>query len=384
MTITFYSNYLNDHQLPFCEELIKYIGYENFHFVASREIDSDRIEMGFENMNVTKSFVVRAYENNTQFCFAQQLMIESDIVIIGSSKGMPFEKRMSLNKLTFRYSERILKRGDIHLFDPRLIKQIYKNWTKYRCRNLYTLCASAYTARDLSLFGFPKSRCYKWGYFPKMKKYESYSDILKLKELGLKHQDVSILWVGRLIGWKHPEYPILIADMLRRDGYSFNLRIIGSGTLKSYLADLIKKYHLDNNVSLVGALTPDEVRYEMEKAEIFLFTSDKNEGWGAVLNESMNSGCAVVANRAIGSVPFLIEDRKNGLIYEGSVKDAYLCVKRLFEDSQLRETISINAYNSICNYWNAENAVANFLGLIENIQKNKTTTNSYGPCSIII
>lgn len=47
-----------------------------------------------------------------------------------------------------------------------------------------------------------------------------------------------------------------------------------------------------------------EVRSYMEKADIYLFTSDFNEGWGAVLNESMNSGCAVVASHAIGSVPF--------------------------------------------------------------------------------
>ena len=49
----------------------------------------------------------------------------------------------------------------------------------------------------------------------------------------------------------------------------------------------------------------------MEKSEIFLFTSDKGEGWGAVLNESMNSACAVVASHAIGSVPFLLKDGEN-------------------------------------------------------------------------
>ena len=43
----------------------------------------------------------------------------------------------------------------------------------------------------------------------------------------------------------------------------------------------------------------------MESSHIFLlFTSDRNEG--AALNESMNSGCAVVASDAIGSVPYLM------------------------------------------------------------------------------
>lgn len=55
-----------------------------------------------------------------------------------------------------------------------------------------------------------------------------------------------------------------------------------------------------------------KVREHMEDADIFLFTSDYNGGRGAVLNESMNSGCMVAASHAIGSVPFLLEDGKRG------------------------------------------------------------------------
>ncbi len=52
---------------------------------------------------------------------------------------------------------------------------------------------------------------------------------------------------------------------------------------------------------MLGAMSPDKVRAYMERADVFLFTSDFNEGWGAVLNESMNSGCAVVASHAMVS-----------------------------------------------------------------------------------
>ena len=121
MTISFFLNFLNDHQLPFCEEIINHIGIENFHFVASRQIDQDRIEMGFENMNDTKPFVIKAYQDQKSFVMARRLMLESDVVIIGSSKNMPVKERSLSGKLTFRYNERILKRGDIHLFNPRLL-----------------------------------------------------------------------------------------------------------------------------------------------------------------------------------------------------------------------------------------------------------------------
>lgn len=46
MTITFYSNFLNHHQLYFCQELIEIIGEGNFHFVATMPIASEQTNYG--------------------------------------------------------------------------------------------------------------------------------------------------------------------------------------------------------------------------------------------------------------------------------------------------------------------------------------------------
>ena len=48
----------------------------------------------------------------------------------------------------------------------------------------------------------------------------------------------------------------------------------------------------------------------MEESEIYLVTSDRKEGWGAVVNEAMNSGCAVVADHMIGAAPWMIRQRR--------------------------------------------------------------------------
>ena len=120
----------------------------------------------------------------------------------------------------------------------------------------------------------------------------------------------------------------------------------------------------------------------MQSADIFLFTSDRNEGWGAVLNESMASGCAVVANREIGSVPYLIEDGKNGLIYDRKNKDSlYRCVRRLIDDKALCARIQKNAYETIKNVWNADVATERLLHLIDCINNNAEVEYTYGPCS---
>ena len=131
-------------------------------------------------------------------------------------------------------------------------------------------------------------------------------------------------------------------------------------------------------------MSPEEVRKHMEESEIFLFTSDRNEGWGAVLNEAMNSGCAVVASHAIGSVPYLIENKSNGLIYkDGDKDDLYIKVKYLLDFSQKRMKIGHAAYLTILNDWNAVKAAERVLTLSKTILNGEKSPDIFtsGICS---
>ena len=144
------------------------------------------------------------------------------------------------------------------------------------------------------------------------------------------------------------------------------MRLIGNGELMEQTDRLVTQCGLEDCVQLTGSMTPDRVREYMEKSEIFLFTSDRNEGWGAVANEAMNSGCAVVASHSIGSVPFLIEHGHNGYIYRnGDTDEAYAYVKRLLDEGDERERIGREAYATIATEWNADVAAYKLLALCE-------------------
>ena len=122
---------------------------------------------------------------------------------------------------------------------------------------------------------------------------------------------------------------------------------------------------------------------QMRRHEIFLFTSDKNEGWGAVLNESMSNGCAVVASNMIGSVPFLIEDGINGLVFKSEDLDSLETkVLSLLDNAEYRRTIAMNSVKTMRTIWSPANAAKQFLELVTAIQ---TGDNSLiplqGPCS---
>jgi glycosyltransferase involved in cell wall biosynthesis len=378
-TYTFFSNFLNHHQLPFCLEMSRLLG-NGFRFVATEPIHEDRLAMGYADMNNNYPFIVRSYENTTALCEATRLGNESDVVIIGSAPECFVEKRVLANKLTFRYSERIFKQGRWKIFDPRILRSLIWNHTRFYNKQLYMLCASAYTAGDFALAGAYRGKCFKWGYFPEVREYDLNS--LMVRKNGTR---LSILWVGRFLELKHPEKALYVSRYLRDHGIDFKLTFIGGGDMDSKLKSIVHCYNLENNVEFLGFLSPEATRKHMEKSEIYLFTSDYNEGWGAVLNEAMNSACAVLCSNAIGSVPFLITHEVNGLIYSNrNIKD--LCRKALIlaRNPELRLYLGNNAYMSMMDIWNAKCSAIRLIKLSESLILDRNQHNLFisGPCSI--
>lgn len=374
MKVVFVSNFLNHHQLPFCEEMIKRLGKENFKFIATEKIPDERIKLGYEDMNNIYPFVIRAYENQKE---ALDFSVKSDIAIIGSAPELYIRNRVKdKNKLTFRYSERLYKTyRKIHCTGP--IRTFIKSNFLEKNR-VYLLCASAYAYNDfLSGFSY-RNRAFKWGYFPEFKKYN-------IKKLIKNKKKKSIVWVARYIDWKHPEIPVELAKMLRNDGFDFCIDMIGNGELLDNIRNDVKKYHLENYVNIVGSVPANEVRKYMEADRIFLFTSDRGEGWGAVLNEAMNSGCVPIVNCEIGSAPYLIKDAYNGFLYkDGDIYDLYNKLKNILSNENIQEIVSLNAYQTIAENWNPEKAVSNFIVLSNFLLKNKNMSKykiRYGPCS---
>jgi len=160
------------------------------------------------------------------------------------------------------------------------------------------------------------------------------------------------------------------------------MKIIGDGFLRPKLERLVAKYELEKHVSLMGFQKNEDVRSYMEESDIFIFTSDQNEGWGAVLSEAMSCACAVVASHSIGAVPYLINNGENGSIFQSkSNDDLFEKVKALLELPQRRELLGRNAYTTIRHRWNAQHACDNLITLIDALQNGKDTPIEEGPCS---
>ena len=374
MRIVMVSNYLNHHQLPLCRAFCAMPDVE-FTFVATMPIEQERLQMGYEDMNHAYPFSLCAYDSPELECQALDLCHNCDVLIAGSAPDCYVNGRNRTDRITFFYSERLFKeRGFSWKTIPRYLKYRLK---RPLFQGSYLLCSSAFCAGDYQKTGNFKGRAYKWGYFPEVKRLDI-DAVLAPKEVS----SPTILWVGRMIDWKHPEAAILTAKRLKEAGYQFSLDMIGSGDRMPTLQTMIQEYQLQDQVRLLGNMSPQQVREHMEQANIFLFTSDRGEGWGAVLNEAMNSGCAVVAANQIGSVPYLLQHGKNGLVFQSEHwDDLYKKTKQLMDHKELRLSCGREAYQTMIRFWNGECAAQRLVQLAQHLRQNRTSPFEDGPCS---
>lgn len=370
MHITFVSNYINHHQIPVSDCLYE-LTEHNYSFVQTEPMEEERIKMGWDTSAVLKPYV-KLYYKEKEAC--DKLIMESDCVIFGGCEDEEIIlPRIEAGKFTIRYSERIYKQSRLKFISPRGLRKKYHDHIRFGKYPVYMLCSGAYVKGDFNLIHAYRNKMLKYGYFPKHIVYED------LNELRRENKRTEILWAGRFIDWKHPEMMVRLAEDLKVSGLEAHITMIGDGSLLENVRE--SAAGLEDYIEFVGSKTPDEVRQAMRSADIFVSTSDRLEGWGAVVNEAMNSGCVTIAAREIGAAPYLIQNDYNGYKYRACCNaELFNIVTDICANPAKARRLGKNAYDTIVTLWNAEIAAKR---LIEFIKDDNHDINRYeeGPLS---
>lgn len=378
MSLIVYSIVLNHHQAPVADELYKLLNKE-FCFV---ELMPKGHSKGDTTNYATRPFLLRAWESQEAYTKAMALAKTADVCIFSGVQSLPFMKeRIKLGLFSLDMSERWLKQGIKNIFSPALSKQFFFYWLgRWDKKALYKLCMSGFAADDHQKLGMYKGKCYKWGYFTSV---GSYDDDTKLSFYDDDDNGIArIMWCARFIDWKHPELAIQLAEKLKNAGYDFQLDMYGDGPLRKSIEERIERSELTQCVKCHGNVPNDQIHQAMREHDIFLFTSDRCEGWGAVANEAMSEGCCLIGSDEIGAVPYLVKDNVNGLIFKSrNIESLFEKTVWAIEHPEERKRISIEAYKTMHEVWSPENAAKALLLLIDNLQNGKDTPFVDGPCS---
>lgn len=375
MKLVFFCNVLNHHQVDVADELYKLLG-GNYAFVETTKFLCNK---GVTEDYSARPYLLRSWESKKAYEKAMSLALNAEVCVFSGYEALQFEKaRIREGLLSFDMGERMLKRGWLNLASPRIWKMVLSyhlsGWSK---KPLYKLCCGGFVASDQNKLKTFKGKCYKWGYFTKVKDFKN--ERLKFVQ---SDEKVHIMWCARFIDWKHPEMAVKLAKRLKIDGYNFQINMYGDGKMKPPIHKLIDAFGLTDCVSLKGFKPNEQIQQAMADHDIFLFTSDEKEGWGVVVNEAMSNKCCLVASDMIGAVPFLIDDSYNGMVFKSRSEDSlYKKMKYLIHHPAERQMMAEQGYQDMASFWSPKQAAANLLTLIKDIQNGQVSSIKEGPCS---
>lgn len=108
-----------------------------------------------------------------------------------------------------------------------------------------------------------------------------------------------IVSAGRLVWKKGYEYGIRACAILKEKGIPFEYRIVGNGDFKQALQFTISELGLENEVKLLGAMAPQELKKELSNAYVFLHPAI-SEGFCNAVIEAQAMGLPVICSTADG------------------------------------------------------------------------------------
>ena len=157
-------------------------------------------------------------------------------------------------------------------------------------------------------------------------------------------RDDLVVWTGRFVPEKGLTDLIKAAKIVVSINSRVKFLLIGGGPLKSRLFNLIRNFHLEKNVFLIGPVGKEEIAKYLAEASIFVFPSSR-EGMPKSILEAMSAGKPMIASDIPG-INEIVKDGVNGvLVPPKNPEKLASAILTLLEDENLRKKMGKCARN---------------------------------------
>jgi glycosyltransferase involved in cell wall biosynthesis len=180
-----------------------------------------------------------------------------------------------------------------------------------------------------------------------------------------KHPAPVFLFMGRIHESKGLNDILGAFRLLKDDNTDFRFILCGDGPLKETIISEFETI-LGENFSYLGIVSGQRKSDVIKSADYFLLPS-WFEGLPLSLMETMAAGLVPVVTN-VGSICFLVEDGKSGIIVEmKNPDDLYRKIKKSLSDSDLYKLLSVNAKKSIAERCDLKDYISRLNGIYENV-----------------
>ena len=183
---------------------------------------------------------------------------------------------------------------------------------------------------------------------------------------------IQLLSIGRLAPKKGFQFAIQAVRKLIDNGFQVHYSILGEGSYRQQLEQLIERLELDEHVRLIGWLPHAESLDTLRSSHIFLQPSTRTaegdmDGIPNALKEAMATGMPVVATHHSG-IPELVEDSMSGfLVPEGNVDALVKRLTQLLLDPLAWQPIGRAARERVLNRFDVQPVTASLLDLYQSV-----------------
>jgi glycosyltransferase involved in cell wall biosynthesis len=180
--------------------------------------------------------------------------------------------------------------------------------------------------------------------------FDSFKDKISIYHLPLPMKELpdvqkvpnQIIAVSTLNIRKGINYLVDACGLLKKDGMSFSLLIIGGGEEEQNLKNQVKELGLEEITTFTGQIPYEEVETNMAQSVVLAHCSPElGDAVPTVIKESLMVGTPVVGSDIVG-IPELLDYGKCGLLFEPkNAQDLHDKLKIILEDEALQKEMSV-------------------------------------------
>jgi glycosyltransferase involved in cell wall biosynthesis len=184
------------------------------------------------------------------------------------------------------------------------------------------------------------------------------------RNMGIEPNALLIGCIAALTPDKGQEILIRAFAQVRGNYPGCHLLLVGDGPCRTKLATLVRELDVDGAVHFTGFL--ENIQNAYAALNLFAFPAQA-EALGTALLLAMANGLPVVAS-ALGGIPEVVEDEKNGLLIKDKNPEAVAsAIVRIFADPAFAARLGSAARETIVTRFSQQHMVQHTLSLYENL-----------------
>lgn len=313
-----YTNIVSPHQLPIAEAYRRLFPDDRFLYVYKDSLPEDATKRGWK-WTETREWIVDARHSPEETVV---LLQNTKTLLCGIRDVDLFEERERRGLTTLYMAERWFKPflrfpGWVRMLVPsyyRMAKRFVR-WVN-RDANARVLAIGPWAKNDFIRMGVLKEKVVDWGYF-----VAPSTEAETGRRERCSNRPLRVLWVGRMLSWKCVDTIIKAVKELS----NVRLTLVGQGEERRRLVELAK----DQPISFIEGQPISMIREIMRKHDVYVLSSDAQEGWGVALQEALLEGMIGIGTFEAGASAALLP--KNQLYHARDVRalrDLLLSAKR--------------------------------------------------------